>query len=187
MLPSGDGKQLSVSRSRLERKRPSLYSAQWGKKDWNIGKRYLNKLARWNADGTQSEGLGWRRVGGREREGEKERQREREREKAERATAGATDEQRKRKKKRGEQARRVGGETLTREKRGGWIKVKSFRVIELEVTDRVASAPAATNLMQLLYNSLCRLALTADRTISEIELPLETFQAAPLSRRDFFR
>ena len=36
--------------------------------------------------------------------------------------------------------------------------------------------------MQLLYNSLRRLALTADRTISEIELPLETSQAA----RDFF-
>ena len=34
---------------------PPLLHAQWGKKDWNIGKRYLNKLARWNADGKQSE------------------------------------------------------------------------------------------------------------------------------------
>ena len=129
-------------------------------------------------------GVEW--VGGRERERKRDRERERERE-GRKGEGRGNRRAEKKKKKRGEQARRVGGETLTREKRGGWIKVKSFRLIELEVTDRVASAPAATNLMQLLYNSLCRLALTADRTISEIELPLETFQAAPLSRRDFFR
>lgn len=40
--------------------------------------------------------------------------------------------------------------------------------------------------MQLLYNSLCRLALTADRTISEIELPLETFPRGPHSRAATF-
>jgi len=57
-------------------------------------------------------------------------------------------------------------------------KVKSLRLIELEVTDRVPSAPGATNLMQLLYNSLCRLALTTDRTISEIEL-----LSSPLPRK----
>jgi len=58
-----------------------------------------------------------------------------------------------------------------RERERTKIKVKSLRLIELEVTDRVPSAPGATNLMQLLYNSLCRLALTTNRTISEIELP----------------
>lgn len=57
------------------------------------------------------------------------------------------------------------------------IKVKSLRLIELEVTDRVPSAPGATNLMQLLYNSLCRLALTTNRTISEIELPPRKFSS----------
>ena len=126
-----------------------LYSSQWGKKDWNIGKRYLNKLARWNANGTQSERGGEKRLredgndgGGKEgsiedrKEWEKKRERERE-----------------------------------RERERTKIKVKSLRLIELEVTDRVPSAPGATNLMQLLYNSLCRLALTTNRTISEIELP----------------
>lgn len=39
-----------------------FYSSQWGKKDWNIGKRYLNKLARWNANGTQSERGGEKRL-----------------------------------------------------------------------------------------------------------------------------
>jgi len=57
------------------------------------------------------------------------------------------------------------------------IKVKSLRLIELEVTDRVPSAPGATNLMQLLYNSLYRLALTTNRTISEIELPPRKFSS----------
>jgi len=67
-------------------------------------------------------------------------------------------------------------------------KVKSLRLIELEVTDRVPSAPGATNLMQLLYNSLCRLALTTNRTISEIELSppvpgAEVFSSPGWSRR----
>ena len=51
------------------------------------------------------------------------------------------------------------------------IKVKSLRLIGLEVTDRVPALPrGATNLMQLLYNSLCPSALTANRTIYGIEL-----------------
>lgn len=66
-------------------------------------------------------------------------------------------------------------EKRKRERERERIKVKSLRLIELEVTDRVPSVPGATNLMQLLYNSLCRLALTTNRTISKIELPPRKF------------
>jgi len=66
-------------------------------------------------------------------------------------------------------------EKRKRERERERIKVKSLRLIELEVTDRVPSAPGATNLMQLLYNSLYRLALTTNRTISKIELPHRKF------------
>lgn len=70
-------------------------------------------------------------------------------------------------------------EKRKRERERERIKVKSLRLIELEVTDRVPSAPGATNLMQLLYNSLCRLALTTNRTISKIELPPRKFLSPP--------
>jgi len=85
-----------------------------------------------------------------------------------------------RKEKRKRRERERGGEER--------IKVKSLRLIELEVTDRVPSAPGATNLMQLLYNSLCRLALTTNRTISEIELPPRKFSSPspPSSSRQEF-
>lgn len=91
-----------------------------------------------------------------------------------------------RKLKRGERGR---GREKEREKESESHKVKSLRLIELEVTDRVPSAPGATNLMQLLYNSLCWLALTTNRTISEIELPPRKFSSPsppPSSHHEFW-